>query len=123
MHGFTPLSWLDSVPRSKLLVVDALFSSRKRTVTAVLQVLGLVDDPKFGTFHRLLNRALVESPGQAATAHRLFAPSGPLVLGLDDTIEKRIRAKISAKGIYRDLVRSSGRHFVKASGCCLALLV
>ena len=45
-----------------------------------------------------------------------FVPSGPLILGLDDTIERRTGAKIRAKGIYRDPVRSSHGHFVKASG-------
>jgi hypothetical protein len=45
-----------------------------------------------------------------------FAPCGPVVLGLDDTIERRRGKRISAKGIYRDPVRSSHGHFVKASG-------
>jgi hypothetical protein len=45
-----------------------------------------------------------------------FAVFGPVVLGLDDTIERRRGAKINAKGIYRDPVRSSHSHFVKASG-------
>jgi hypothetical protein len=45
-----------------------------------------------------------------------FALRGPVVLGLDDTIERRRGAKIKAKGIYRDPVRSSHSHFVKASG-------
>ena len=35
---------------------------------------------------------------------------------LDDTIERRWGAKIAARGIYRDPVRSSHGHFVKASG-------
>ena len=43
-------------------------------------------------------------------------PSGPVVIGLDDTIERRWGAKIAARGIYRDPVRSSHGHFVKASG-------
>jgi hypothetical protein len=46
----------------------------------------------------------------------VFAPDGPLVVGLDDTIERRWGAKIQARGIYRDPVRSSHGHFVKASG-------
>ena len=41
---------------------------------------------------------------------------GPVVLGLDDTIERRRGKRIAAKGIYRDPVRSSDSHFVKASG-------
>ena len=45
-----------------------------------------------------------------------FAQRGPVVLGLDDTIERRRGKRIAAKGIYRDLVRSSDSHFVKASG-------
>jgi hypothetical protein len=38
------------------------------------------------------------------------------VLGLDDTIERRRGEKISARGIYRDPVRSSHSHFVKTGG-------
>ena len=45
-----------------------------------------------------------------------FAPNGPVVLGLDDTIERRRGKRIAAKGIYRDPVRSSHGHFVNASG-------
>jgi hypothetical protein len=45
-----------------------------------------------------------------------FLPIGTVVLGMDDTIERRRGAQIRAKGIYRDPVRSSQRHFVKASG-------
>ncbi len=45
-----------------------------------------------------------------------FAPTGPVILGVDDTIERRRGKRITAKGIYRDPVRSSDAHFVKASG-------
>jgi len=74
----------------------------------------------FWAYHRVLSRARW-SPREAA--HRLllvlverFAPEGPLVFGLDDTIERRWGQKIKARGIYRDPVRSSRGHFVKASG-------
>jgi hypothetical protein len=40
----------------------------------------------------------------------------PVAIGLDDTIERRWGARIKARGIYRDPVRSSHGHFVKASG-------
>jgi DDE superfamily endonuclease len=39
-----------------------------------------------------------------------------VVIGIDDTIERRWGHKISARGIYRDPVRSSKGHFVKTSG-------
>jgi hypothetical protein len=55
-----------------------------------------------------------------------FAPHGELVFGIDDTIERRRGSKIKAKGIYRNPVRSSHSHFVKASGlrwlCCMLLI-
>jgi hypothetical protein len=44
-----------------------------------------------------------------------FLPAGEVVVGVDDTIERRWGPKITARGIYRDPVRSS-RHFVRASG-------
>ena len=46
----------------------------------------------------------------------MFVPSGVVVFGLDDTIERRRGEHIAAKGIYRDPVRSSPSHFVKVSG-------
>ena len=45
-----------------------------------------------------------------------FLPTGPVVIGIDDTIERRRGRKIAARGIYRDPVRSSHGHFVKTSG-------
>ena len=47
---------------------------------------------------------------------RTFVPSGPLVIGVDETLERRWGKKITAKGIYRDPVRSTHERFVKASG-------
>ena len=47
---------------------------------------------------------------------RAFVPDGPIVLGVDDTIERRRGARIAARGIYRDPVRSSRSHFVKVGG-------
>jgi len=44
-----------------------------------------------------------------------FVPDGPLVVGVDETLERRRGKKITAKGIYRDPVRSSHSHFVKTS--------
>src|SRR4051794_25425175 len=82
--------------------------------------LGKSQDAHFQTYHRVLNRAVWSS---LAAAQRLlgllisaFALHGPIVLGLDDTIERRRGDKIAAKGIYRAPVRSPHSHCVKASG-------
>jgi hypothetical protein len=46
----------------------------------------------------------------------VLLPSGEVVIGTDDTIERRWGGKIKTRGIYRDAVRSSHGHFVKTSG-------
>lgn len=113
----------------QVLLIGAILATGKRTVTAVLRVMGLDQQTHFQTYHRVLNRAVWSS---LATSRilltllvRAFAPEGPLLLGLDDTIERRWGAKIATRGIYRDPVRSSQSHFVKTSGLrwlCLMLL-
>lgn len=45
-----------------------------------------------------------------------FIGQQPLVVGIDETLERRWGSKINARGIYRDAVRSSDSHFVKCSG-------
>jgi len=103
-----------------VLLVGAILAPGKRTVSTLLRVMGLKDEPHFQNYHRVLNRA-VWSSRQASRILLLqlvqcFAPSGLLVMGIDDTIERRWGKRIAARGIYRDPVRSSDSHFVKTSG-------
>jgi DDE superfamily endonuclease len=103
-----------------LLVVGAILAPGQRTVAAVLRVLGLDQLTTFQTYHRVLNRARWSS---RQASQILF---GPLVVGLDEKLERRRGRKISAAGIYRDPVRSSRSHFVKVRGLrwvCAMLLV
>jgi hypothetical protein len=102
----------------------------KRTITGVLRIMGLDQQPHFQTYHRVFNRAvwsaLAASRILLALLVQAFAPHGPLVFGLDDTIERRWGARIAARGIYRDPVRSCQSHCVKVSGLrwrCIMLLV
>ena len=103
-----------------VLLVGAILAPGKRTVTAILRVMGLSQVPHFQTYHRVLNRAVWSSlaASRIGLVHLIavFAPTGPLVMAIDDTIERRRGSKIAAKGIYRDPVGSSDNHFVKASG-------
>ena len=102
------------------LVAGALLTPGRRTVTAALRVMGLGQTPRFTSYHRVLNRNTWSSRDLArrllALLVRTMVPAGPLVIGLDDTLERRRGTKITAKGIDRDPVRSSHSHFVKASG-------
>jgi hypothetical protein len=103
-----------------VLITGAILSPGRRTVAAALRVTGLEQDPCFTNYHRVLNRNRWSSRRVARCLLRLlvssFVPEGPVILGLDDTLERRWGAKIKARGIYRDPVRSSHGHFVKASG-------
>ena len=105
---------------TKILFLGAILCPAERTVTAVLQVMGLSSEKHFQNYDRVLQRAVWSSREAShillGLLVRAFALSGPVLLGLDDTIERRRGAKIQAKGIYRDPVRSSHSHFVKASG-------
>jgi hypothetical protein len=104
----------------QVLLVGTILSPGKRTVTQALRVTGKSQDAHFQNYHRVLNRAVWSSLAAGQILLRLlisaFARSGTIVFGLDDTIERRRGEKIAAKGIYRDPVRSSHTHFVKASG-------
>jgi hypothetical protein len=106
---------------AKILLIGAILAPGKRTVTAALRVMGLSDEAQFQNFHRVLNRAVWSPYAASRILLRLllsaFVPSeAPVVLGLDEHIERRRGAKIKAKGIYRDPVRSSRSFFVKTSG-------
>lgn len=106
--------------QAKTLMIGAIISPAERTVTAALRVMGLSGEKHFQNYHRVLSRAVWSSLEASHILLELlvsaFASSGPIIMGLDDTIERRRGAKIKAKGIYRDPVRSSHSHFVKASG-------
>lgn len=114
----------------QVLLAGAILAPAQRTVTAALRVMGLGACPRFQRYHRVLNRdrwsSLAVSRVLLGLLVSTFAASGSLVIGVDETLERRRGAKIAAKGMYRDAVRSSHSHFVKASGLrwiCLMLRV
>jgi hypothetical protein len=114
----------------QVLLSGSLLSPARRTVAAALRVVGLAQIKQFHRYHRVLSQArwsgLAISRILLGLLVATFAADGPLVMGVDETLERRRGAKIAAKGIYHDAVRSSHSHFVKASGLrwsCLMLLV
>ena len=118
--NFQPLFSKSVWKNAQTLLVGAILAIGKRTVTACLRVTGKSQDKRFQNYHRVLNRARWSALRASQVLLRMlittFAPSGELIIGIDDTIECRRGAKIKAKGIYRDPVRSSKGHFVKVSG-------
>ena len=113
---FRQLTWR----HAQVLLIGVILVPGQRTVTSILRISGLCWERRFVNYHRVLNRAAWSGRAAARVLLGLlldaFVPTGPVLLGLDDHIERRRGKRISAKGIYRDPVRSSRGHFVKASG-------
>ena len=121
MQHFTPVfserTW-DWVP---VLVVGAILAPGKRTVTAILRVVGLNNEPQFQRYHRVLNRAKWSSLQVSQILLGLlvlaFVPPGwPVIVAADETLERRQGNKIKAKSVFRDAARSSKKHKVTSYG-------
>ncbi len=117
---FAPLFSKPMWESAVVLLVGAIVAPGKRTVSAILRAMGMQHEPQFQNYHRVLNRAAWSSRQASRLLLQqlvnVFVPSGTLVMGIDDTIERRWGKCIAARGIYRDPVRSSDSHFVKTSG-------
>jgi len=106
---------------AKVLLIGAILAPGERTVAAALRVMGQANDKYFQNYHRVLNRAKWSS---REVSHRLllllvslFCPGDtPILIGIDETIERRRGSQIAARGVYRDPVRSSKGFFVKTNG-------
>jgi hypothetical protein len=118
---FAPLFHFKTWRKALMLLIGTILTPGKRTVAAALRVMGMKDDSRFSIFHQVLNRASWSSLAVGECLLDLlikliYPADEPLVCGIDETIERRWGEKIAARGIYRDPVRSSESHFVKASG-------
>ena len=114
---FTNPTWR----KAQLLLVGAILTPGQRTVAAALRVMGHRDDDNYARYHEVLNRAVWSSREVARVLlvlllQHLDQGDGPLVFGIDETLERRRGAKIRARAIYRDPVRSSRQQLVKTSG-------
>jgi hypothetical protein len=114
-----------------VLLYGAILCPGRRTVSAALRVMGLADERHFTNYHRVLNRARwsmwLASKVLLALLVAHFVPAGlPVVLLIDETLERRKGAKIKYKGWFRDAVRSSATYVNKSLGIrwlVVALLV
>ena len=110
---FTSPTWR----KAQVLLVGAILTPGQRTVAAALRVMGRSDQRDYARYHEVLNRA-VWSSRQAARIllvlllQHLDGGDGPLIFGIDETLERRRGAKIRARAIYRDPVPAGS----KASG-------
>ena len=131
LDTFAPAFTKPTFNNACLLIYGTLLAVGARTVTAALRTLGLAHHPHFTNYHRLLNRARW-SPLPLSRlllgllVSTLLPAEAPLVVAVDETLERRRGAKIPFKGFFRDAVRSTKNNPVKSEGIrwlSMALLV
>jgi hypothetical protein len=128
---FAPLFSKRVWQHAQVLLAGTILAPGRRTVASALRAMGLDREKRFHRYHRVLSRASWSSREASRVLLELlveaFVPEGgPLVVGIDETLERRWGKKIAAKGVYRDPLRSTDEQFVKASGLrwvCAMLLV
>lgn len=121
LQPFRPLFHRSTWCKVQVLLIGTILTPGRRTVCAALRMMGLAESPVFSQYHQVLNRAIWSSHQASRVLLMLLLTilgqdRGPLVFGIDETIERRWGSRIKARGIYRDAVRSSQSHFVKTSG-------
>jgi hypothetical protein len=127
---FAPLFSERVFRHARVLLIGAILAPGARTVSSALRAMGLDREKRFHRYHRVFSRArwssLEASRILLGVLLEAFVGEGPLILGIDETLQRRYGKKISARGVYRDPVRSTHENFVKSSGLrwvCVMLLV
>jgi hypothetical protein len=128
---FAPLFSKRVWQNAQVLLMGAILAPGRRTVSSALRAMGLDWHERFHRYHRVLSHASWSSLKASRVLLGLLvetfvAEGEPLIVGIDETLERRYGKKISAKGVYRDPVRSTREHFVKSSRLrwvCVMLLV
>jgi len=120
LEQFAPV-FSDRVWRHALiLLIGAILCRKERTVASALRVMGLGNDPHFVNYHRVLSKARWSGLQAAKILLGLLVAlvpvNLPIIIGVDDTIERRNGKKIKDKGCYRDPVRSTEKHLIRCFG-------
>jgi hypothetical protein len=119
---FAPFSTMFLKPKTAskaiLLLAGAILCRGGRTVCGALRILGMRGEENFDKYHRVLSRASWNplQGGKILLKQLMEGMTGPLVIAVDEHIERRQGRKIKAIGCYRDAVRSSQKHIVKCFG-------
>lgn len=106
--------------RVVVLVLGAILSLRRRTVTAMLGVVGPLARGHWSDFHRVLCRASwsLWPLGKVLAAWILacIPPDQPVVLPVDDTTPQHKGKHVYGKGRHHDAIRSTHSHTVWVYG-------
>jgi hypothetical protein len=114
----------------QVLLTGAIICQGARRVSTILRVMGLSQEKRFEKYYRVFNRAKWNSISGAkillGLLLQILPAAFPLLIVVDDTIERRSGRSIKAKGCYRDACRSTQEVVVTCYGLkwvCLMLIV
>ena len=115
----------------QVLLTGAMLCQGPHTVAAILRVMTLEGERTFCKYHRVLNRDKWSGLKGAKILLGLLVVLAvnlgvPVMIVVDETIERRKGPKIKAKGKYRDAVRSTQQNVVKCWGLkwiCMMVLI
>jgi len=120
LECFSPVFSSRVWPQALILLIGAILCRKEHTVTAILRVMGLRYDPHFVNYHRVLNKArwsgLQAAKILLGLLLALVPGNWPVIIGVDETIERRKGKKIKAKGCYRDPTRSTEKCVIRCFG-------
>ena len=120
LEQFAPVFSARVWQNALILLIGAILCRKERTVAGILRVMGLGNDPHFVNYHRVLSKARWSGLQAAKILLGLLVVlvpvNCPIIIGIDDTIERRKGKKIKAKGRYRDPVRSIHKHVIHCFG-------
>ena len=102
------------------LFIGAILCRGARRITSILRVMDLKEERNFSKYHRVLSRAewsgLALSKILLGMLIAILPVSWPILIAVDETLERRKGKKIKAKGVYRDAVRSSQSKVITSFG-------
>jgi hypothetical protein len=128
---FAPVFTARTFARVLVLLYGTLLAVGPRTVTAALRAVGCGHDAHFGPYHRVLSRAQWSPLALSRLLLGLLvamclASDAPLLLVVDETLERRRGRRIAWRSWFRDPVRSGAGKPVLSQGIrwlSVALLV
>ncbi len=130
LSRFAPVFSRPVWKKVQVLFTGTILARGPRRVSSALKAIGLFKNFNYSKYHRVLSR---DQYSPLRLAKILFClllkliPKGePILIGTDESLERRKGRKIKAKGCYRDAVRSSKGKLVTSFGLkweCMALMI
>lgn len=104
----------------QVLLMGAILCRGPRRISSVLRIMELASIRNFSKYHRVLSRAEWDGLALAkillGLLIKLLPESWPILVTVDETLERRRGKKIKAKGLYRDAVQSTQSNVVTSYG-------